>query len=150
MNSPDLAAKPGFRFTHPMRVRWAEVDMQGVVFNPNYLMYFDVGVTEYWRAVAGGDANLLSDVLAHVYAVKSTVEYRASARFDDEIEVRARMARLGRTSLVIAFEIVRGEEILITGENVYVHAHDGRSEPWPAHFIAHAEAYENGRPDPGR
>jgi len=41
-----------FRFFHRMRVRWAEVDMQKIVFNAHYLMYFDTAVADYWRAVA--------------------------------------------------------------------------------------------------
>ncbi len=41
-----------FRFHHPLRVRWGEVDVQQIVFNPHYLMYFDVAVGDYWRALA--------------------------------------------------------------------------------------------------
>jgi len=40
-----------FAFFHRLRVRWAEVDMQSVVFNGHYLTYFDVALTEYWRAI---------------------------------------------------------------------------------------------------
>ena len=41
-----------FRFFHRLRVRWAEVDMQKIVFNAHYLMYFDTAVSDYWRALA--------------------------------------------------------------------------------------------------
>ena len=44
-------ARESFRLAHTLRVRWAEVDPQSIVFNANYLMYFDVAATEYWRAV---------------------------------------------------------------------------------------------------
>ena len=44
-------ARTEFRFAHRMRVRWAEVDKQGIVFNGHYLMYFDVAITEYYRAL---------------------------------------------------------------------------------------------------
>ena len=40
-----------FRFFHRMRVRWAEVDMQKIVFNAHYLMYFDTAISDYWRAL---------------------------------------------------------------------------------------------------
>src|SRR5690606_20149900 len=40
-----------FRFSTSLRVRWAEVDMQGIVFNGHYLTYADVGITEYFRAL---------------------------------------------------------------------------------------------------
>ena len=42
-----------FRFFHRLRVRWAEVDMQKIVFNAHYLMYFDTAISDYWRALAG-------------------------------------------------------------------------------------------------
>jgi acyl-CoA thioester hydrolase len=40
-----------FWFFYPLRVRYAEVDCHGVVFNANYLMYFDSTITEYFRAL---------------------------------------------------------------------------------------------------
>ncbi|MFZ9962089.1 MAG: acyl-CoA thioesterase, partial [Burkholderiales bacterium] len=43
--------KSDFRLVQSIRVRWAEVDAQGIVFNPHYLMYADIGVTEYYRAI---------------------------------------------------------------------------------------------------
>ena len=51
-------AKHDFSFFHALRVRWSEVDMQAIVFNGNYLNYFDVAFTEYWRELA------LPDVIA--------------------------------------------------------------------------------------
>jgi hypothetical protein len=44
--------KTDFRFFHRLRVRWAEVDMQKIVFNAHYLMYFDTAIADYWRALA--------------------------------------------------------------------------------------------------
>lgn len=46
------AHRDEFRFFHRLRVRWAEVDMQKIVFNAHYLMYFDTAITDYWRALA--------------------------------------------------------------------------------------------------
>ena len=44
----------GSAFVHPLRVRYAECDPQGVVFNGHYLAYFDIALTELWRAAFGG------------------------------------------------------------------------------------------------
>jgi hypothetical protein len=41
-----------FRCFHRLRVRWAEVDMQKIVFNAHYLMYIDTAMSDYWRALA--------------------------------------------------------------------------------------------------
>ena len=51
-------ARQDFSFFHQLRVRWSEVDMQAIVFNGNYLNYFDVAFTEYWRVTE------LPDVIA--------------------------------------------------------------------------------------
>jgi acyl-CoA thioester hydrolase len=114
-------AKEEFRHTIPLRVRWSEVDPQSIVFNAHYLTYCDICVTEYWRALG---IRYPEDVLhAHgvdIFVVKSTLEYHASARFDDELELRGRMARLGRSSMLFGVEMYRGDEHLITGEIVYV------------------------------
>ena len=46
----DGISRQDFTFFHPLRVRWSEVDPQGIVFNPNYLAYADIALTEYMRA----------------------------------------------------------------------------------------------------
>lgn len=113
-----------FRHRLPLRVRWAEVDKQGVVFNAHYLLYCDVCVTEYWRAVCilypEGFAALGSDL----YVRKATVDYRSAAYYDDELEVCGRIARIGTSSLLFSVEIYRRrqyESALATVDLVYVH-----------------------------
>jgi len=120
-----------FSLLHALRVRWAEADMQGVVFNAHYLAYFDLAITEYWRTLAAGDAAWLADAFEHLFVVKATVEFHRPARFDDELTVAARCTRLGRSSMTIDFEIHRQEEHLISGQSVYVHARDAKSLPIP-------------------
>ncbi|HSC71381.1 MAG TPA: acyl-CoA thioesterase, partial [Candidatus Methylomirabilis sp.] len=41
----------GFRFSFPIRVRYSEIDVQGIVYNSRYLEYVDVALTEYFRAM---------------------------------------------------------------------------------------------------
>lgn len=139
-------ARSDFRFSHRLRVRWAEADMQGVVFNGNYLLYFDVGITEYLRALAADDASM-RDTFDRMYVVKATVEYHAPARFDEEIDVCVRCARLGRSSMVIRFEIHRGSDHLISGENVYVYTDAGASAPLPPSLREAFVAFETVKPE---
>jgi acyl-CoA thioester hydrolase len=114
--------KDDFACVHPMRVRWAEVDMQGVVFNAHYLMYFDTAIAEYWRAISVGREKEIADLYMRLYVVKATVEYHGSAHYDEMIDVGCRVARVGRTSMAFQFAIWRGADHLISGEIVYVHA----------------------------
>jgi acyl-CoA thioester hydrolase len=141
-STPAASTPEGFRFQHSLRVRWAEVDMQGVVFNANYLLYFDVAVTEYFRWVGGGDRALLKSVFDRLYVVKSSVEYHRPAHFDDDLQVGVRTGRIGRSSMTLAFAIFRGSERLISGENVYVYAERGASQPIPEDFRRKIESLE--------
>ncbi len=138
----DENAGQTFPLVHRLRVRWAEADMQGVVFNANYLAWFDIGVTEYFRGVSGGDRTLLNEVFDKLFVVRSTLDYRAPARFDEEIEVCARTVKMGNSSLEIAFAIRRDGVTLVEGRNVYVHTAEGQSAPLPALLRGRIEAYE--------
>lgn len=112
---------PGpFTFTHELRVRWAECDPQGIVFNPHYLMYFDVAFTEYMRGIGFAYPDGLTGIGADVFAAASSVQFRDAARYDDVLRIGVRTRLLGRTSFTIAFAIWRGGDLLTTGETVYV------------------------------
>jgi acyl-CoA thioester hydrolase len=114
-------ARADFKFFHGLRVRWAEVDMQQVVFNGHYLMYFDVAVMEYWRHLGFNyPKDLVQTLSCDSMAVKSVVEYHQPAKFDDWIEVGVRCDRIGNSSMHYCLEIHRGNEHLISGELFYV------------------------------
>jgi acyl-CoA thioester hydrolase len=128
--------KEEFAFRHPLRVRWAEVDRQGVVFNPQYFAYFDVAVTEYWRTLGVRYPDDLAKHGSDTFAVAASAEFHGSAAYDDQLEVCCRVARIGRSSMQFLFAIYRREEHLTSGELVYVNASAGdeverRSLPWP-------------------
>ncbi|HEX9397407.1 MAG TPA: thioesterase family protein [Burkholderiales bacterium] len=114
-------------------MRWAEVDMQKIVFNGHYLTYIDTAIAEYWRAIGlPYPQGYVERYGADVYLRKATVEYLGSARYDDQLEVGCRVARLGRSSMTFAFEVYREGEAspLVTAELVYVNA-DSAMQPAP-------------------
>src|SRR5687768_6419659 len=98
-------ARQDFKLVHQLRVRWAEVDPQAIVFNAHYLMYFDVGVTEYWREIGCVYPQGFEALGVDSFAVKATLEYHASARYDELIDVCVRTTKLGRSSIRMAVEI---------------------------------------------
>lgn len=102
-------------FVHELRVRYGECDPQGIVFNANYLAYFDHTVTEMWRAsdLEGWDAMVGRGL--DVVVAEANVRFRAPARFDDLIAIHARFARFGTTSTTLELEILRGGELLVEG-----------------------------------
>jgi acyl-CoA thioester hydrolase len=115
-----LLQRSDFRHKHPLRVRWAEVDPQGIVFNGNYLTYADVGITEYFRALGVAFPADLARDGTDFFAVRTLLEYLAPARFDEEIVVAIRVSRLGRSSMTFSLGIWRGDTALTSGEIVYV------------------------------
>ena len=92
-------------FRHTLRVRWGECDPQGVVFNANYLSYFDVAMTELWRELGGYGA--MVDAGVDMVVAEANIRYLAGLRFDEEFEMRALIARLGETSMSTEIEVVR-------------------------------------------
>jgi acyl-CoA thioester hydrolase len=138
-----------FRFVHRLRVRWAEVDRQGVVFNAHYLTYFDVATTEYWRAIGYPYPDALLQEGCDLFAKKATLDYRAAARYDNWLDIGARVARIGRSSLLFELEIHRGDEHLVSGELVYVNvdAVTRRAAPVPEFLRAAISAFETSPPE---
>ena len=141
--------KQDFTFSHRLRIRWAEVDRQDIVFNGHYLTYFDLGMTEYLRAMGFPYPAGLLEAGSDLFVVKATVEYKTSARYDDEIDIHCRVARIGRSSIQFLFEIYRGEDLLVTGENIYVNAdpHSKQSAPVPEVLRAAIRRFEKVAPD---
>ena len=137
-----------FRFLERLRVRWAEVDLQKIVFNGHYLMYFDTAVAGYWRALALPYHETMAQLQGDLFVRKATVEYLASARYDEQLAVGIRCARIGNSSLVFAAAVFRGEQLLVHGELVYVFADPATqtSRSVPAALRRVFEAFEAGQP----
>lgn len=135
-----------FRCFLRLNVRWAEVDMQKIVFNAHYLMYFDTAMSEYWRALALPYQTSLDALGGDLYVAKATVEFHGSARVDDQIDVAMKCERVGTSSLRFVGAIFRGEEHLISGELIYVFADPAtqKSKPVPDALRAILLAYEAG------
>lgn len=107
---------------HRLRVRWAEVDMQKIVFNAHYLTYADIGIAEYWRALAMPYEATIAQLNGDIFLKKAAVEYHASARLDDVLDVGMRCARVGNSSLGFECGIFAGDRLLASVELVYVFA----------------------------
>jgi YbgC/YbaW family acyl-CoA thioester hydrolase len=108
-----------------LRVRWAEVDMQKIVFNGHYLTYIDTAVADYWREIGlPYPQGYVERYGADLFLRKATVEYLGSARYDDLLEVYSRVGKLGRSSMTFQFEIHREGQAgpLVSAELVYVNA----------------------------
>ncbi len=137
-----------FRFSHPLRVRWAEVDIQKIVFNAHYLMYLDTAMADYWRALALPYEAAMQRLDGEVFVRKAQIEFNASARMDDFLDVALRCDRIGTSSMTFVGAIFRGGQLLVTGELVYVFADATTlsARPVPPLLRQVLTDYEAGRP----
>ncbi len=133
------------RFYTPLKVRYAETDMQGHVFFGNYLTYFDVGVTEYVNALGYGVQQFLADG-ADFYYIESLCQYRSRAFFDEVLRVYVTVGHLGRTSFRFDLQVheEKSDRLVARGHIVAVSVatDDQQPTPIPEGFRKAVAAYE--------
>src|ERR1700691_4380855 len=106
--------KSDFRFHHDLRVRFAETDLQAIVFNGNYLTYYDTAWTEYLRQCGFTYRELIDSGVDTVLA-RSELDFKAPAKFDDILEIYTRISKIGNTSIIFDFEIYRASDDRLIG-----------------------------------
>lgn len=125
--------RDAFPFFHELRVRYAEVDSQGIVFNSHYLTYFDTALTEYMRKVGYDYRRLVSKQSLDFHLVKASVEFLWPIEFDTLIEIGVNPGKIGSTSLTWTLGIfLKGESRPVAkGEVVWVCSQQGTHKPHP-------------------
>lgn len=140
-------------FAHRLRVRYSECDQQGVVFNGHYLFYYDVALTEMWRALIGAYGQMVQDGYDLVVA-EARIRYRDGARFDELVEVSMPVAHLGVTSLVVRPVFRAGGRLVADGEvrHVFIDPASKGKREMPPQVRSALEPYldEPGSDGPGQ
>jgi acyl-CoA thioester hydrolase len=126
-----------------MRVRFAECDPQGVVFNGHYLFYFDVAVTEIWREAIGSYTESVAEHGVDVVVGEARVRYRAPLRFDEEFDLVVTIPSFGTTSMTTAIAVERDGELCAEGDlrQVFVDVETGEKTPIPGAIREALEPY---------
>jgi acyl-CoA thioester hydrolase len=121
-----------FKFSYPLKVRYAETDAQGHVFFGNYYTYFDESLLEYMRATGYSYQDLLSDGMDFLY-LESHCHHYAPAHFDDVLNVHARIGSIGNSSVTFEFSIYKdgSEELLAAGHIIAVNVDAASRRPLP-------------------
>lgn len=122
-------------FSWAFRVRYHECDPQGIVFNAHYFTYFDMTMTELLRAAfpGAGYPELVERHGVDIVVGEATARFQGPARFDDEVELRATITRLGTTGMTTAFVVACDDALLVEGElrHVFVDATTWEKTPIP-------------------
>jgi acyl-CoA thioester hydrolase len=101
-----------------LRVRYGECDPQGVVFNAHFLAYFDIAITELFRAAfdtLGGYQGMVKRSGLEFVVAEAGLRYHGPARFDDELTLEIALTRLGTTSITTSYRILRDGVLLVDG-----------------------------------
>lgn len=85
-------------FRHTIRVRFGECDPQGVVFNANWLAYFDILITELYRE-HGGEYKAMLAAGTDMVVAEVTLRLLGPAAFDDDIDFEVTITRIGNTAV---------------------------------------------------
>ncbi|MGX1769486.1 acyl-CoA thioesterase [Dietzia sp. NPDC055343] len=125
-----------------LTVRYHECDPSGIVFNANYLAYADIASFRTFETVLGPYEGLASRGLELVVA-ESNLRFLAPCRPKDELEIAGLLDRLGTTSMVLRFQMHRGEELVaeVTNRYVWVDAETKKSITPPAGIREALSAY---------
>ncbi|MEO6858135.1 MAG: thioesterase family protein [Solirubrobacteraceae bacterium] len=100
-------------FLHHMRIRYAECDPQGVVFNAHYLAYVDDTISAMWRAAFGSYQSML-DRGVDIVVAEAHLRFLEGARFDEDIEIETAVTHLGTTSMRTLYRFLRDGKLLLT------------------------------------
>ena len=106
-------------FVHPLRVRYGECDPQQIVFNANYFAYFDVAMTELWRAAIGHYGAMMERGVDMVVA-EASARFLGAARFDDDLQLEVSITRLGMTACTTRHRVLRDGDPLVEGHMRHV------------------------------
>jgi acyl-CoA thioester hydrolase len=114
VSEPDFEARLS---RYHVRVRFGETDLMGIVHHAAYLGYFEAGRVEYLRR-RGIDALSWAAQGLHLPVVEARVKYRRTARFDDELVVETRVAKVSRVTVDFTYRILDlADQQLITEGN---------------------------------
>jgi acyl-CoA thioester hydrolase len=114
-------------YSHRIRVRYGECDMQSVVFNANYLAYIDDATDSWFRKALGNFEELGFDFMLK----KITLEWQTPARFAEDLVLAVRVSRWGNTSFDVEVIATVGERPVLTATAVYVSTTPGSPDPTP-------------------
>lgn len=130
----------------PLRVRFAETDLQGHVFFGNYLTYFDEALTQYHHAIGCTLQDLLNAGVDMFY-IRSECEYHSRAFFEEVLNVHARVGNIGNSSITFEFAAIKAhnDELVATGKIVAVIVDPKTKKPVrvPDMFREAVAKYEN-------
>ena len=104
-----------------VRVRYAETDKMGVVYHANYFIWFEIGRTDLLRSLGWSYREMEEDGVS-LPVIEAQCRYHRSAKYDDELEVRAEGRMLSPVRMEFTYQVVRREDQAVAASGRTVHA----------------------------
>jgi acyl-CoA thioester hydrolase len=118
------------------RVRYAETDQMGMVYYANYLVWMEIGRTDFCRQSGFSYRDLEREEKAFLTVAEANCRYLAPARYDDEILVETKISRLKNRVVEFTYRIKTGATLLAEGRTVHVViGPDGRPRSMPDRYL---------------
>ena len=105
-----------------IRVRYAETDQMGIVHNANYLVWFEVGRSEFCRAKGFSYKEMEEEENALMVVAESYCRYKSPAYYEDVLTIRTRVEEIRSRSLRFMYEVYRASDdtLIAEGETLHV------------------------------
>ena len=136
-----------YNFFYTLRVRYAEVDAQGIVFNSHYLTYFDCAITEYYRKIKYNYISEVKKSKKDFHVIKTTIEYKKPISFDQIIDLGVKVSKIGNTSLTFDISIYSNRKNLLLAEGNIIQVYTDQikkcSTPLSKSFVKKIRKFEN-------
>ena len=123
--------------TATLRVRYAETDQMGVVYYANYLVWFEIGRTDFCLQHGFAYRDMEREDGLYIMVAEARCRYKAPARYDEEILIRTRVTGMRKRVLIFGYEIYKRctDELIAEGETVHVITdRDGRPRTLPEKY----------------
>ena len=136
-----------YKFFHTLRVRYAEVDAQGIVFNSHYLTYFDCAITEYYRKIKYNYISEVKKSKKDIHVIKTTIEYKKPISFDQIIDLGVKISKIGNTSLTFDISIYSNRKNILLARGYIIQVYTDQikkcSTPLSKSFVKKIRKFEN-------
>jgi acyl-CoA thioester hydrolase len=120
-----------------VKVRYAETDQMGVAYYANYLVWFEVGRSQYCRDCGFSYHDMERETGLFMIVAEARCRYKTPARYEDDLIIRTRATELTRRTLRFGYEIWRDDQLLATGETLHVLINrQGRPSSFPDQYLA--------------
>jgi len=110
-----------------LRARYGETDQMGIIYHPNYYVYFEIGRTEFLRESTGLSYKEMEEMGVLLPVTETYCRYRTPARYDDEMIVKTAVKEMTVARISFSYQLLRASDGVLLAEGETGHAFTNRS-----------------------